>query len=142
MGAGSGSDGEATAGEMSDGAGPRPKKIKIGGTGPRGTPTASRAGSPNPTPGGGEFPLSACAMLRGNADSHLGASPGSQTGGVIEPWEILKLIPADGIVISDLIKFFQGRLGEKPGQMPKSDWIKMVQKVCDYGSDKRLRRRK
>ena len=49
-GAGSGSDGEATAGEMSDGAGPK-KKIKIKSSGGKGTPSASRAGSPNPPRG-------------------------------------------------------------------------------------------
>jgi transcription initiation factor TFIIF subunit alpha len=48
MGAGSGSDGEATAGEMSDGAISRKKKIKLVGSN-RGTPSASRAGSPNPS---------------------------------------------------------------------------------------------
>jgi hypothetical protein len=53
MGAGSGSDGEATAGEMSDGAGARKKKIKLVGSN-RGTPTVSRAGSPDP-PKGSKF---------------------------------------------------------------------------------------
>lgn len=50
MGAGSTSDGEATAGEMSDSAGPR-KKIKLVGSA-KGTPSASRAGSPVPATGG------------------------------------------------------------------------------------------
>lgn len=48
--AGSGSDGEVTAGEMSDGA-MQKKKIKLVGSS-RGTPSASRAGSPNPAPAG------------------------------------------------------------------------------------------
>jgi transcription initiation factor TFIIF subunit alpha len=48
--AGSGSDGEATAGEMSDGA-MQKKKIKLVGSS-RGTPSASRAGSPNPAAAG------------------------------------------------------------------------------------------
>lgn len=52
MGAGSGSDGEATAGEMSDGAVSKRKKLKIVSHSARGTPSASRAGSPNPTQGG------------------------------------------------------------------------------------------
>lgn len=51
MGAGSGSDGEATGGEMSDTAGPRKKKKLTLMSSARGTPTASRAGSPNPTSG-------------------------------------------------------------------------------------------
>lgn len=52
LGAGSGSDGEATAGEMSDGAMSKRKKLKIVSHSARGTPSASRAGSPNPTQGG------------------------------------------------------------------------------------------
>lgn len=51
LGMGSTSDGEATGGEMSDGARQKKKKLKLLGTGPRGTPTGSRAGSP--VPGGG-----------------------------------------------------------------------------------------
>lgn len=51
MGAGSGSDGEATGGEMSDGA-VRKKKLKLVSNSARGTPSASRAGSPIPTQGG------------------------------------------------------------------------------------------
>jgi len=48
---GAASDGEATAGEMSDGARARKQKIKIVGSGARGTPVGSRAGSPTPTQG-------------------------------------------------------------------------------------------
>lgn len=47
LGKGVMSDGEATAGEMSDGQ-PRKKKIKLVGSGARGTPVGSRAGSPVP----------------------------------------------------------------------------------------------
>lgn len=50
-GVGSGSDGEATTAEMSDGASPR-KKIKVVSSSSKGTPAASRAGSPNPAQGG------------------------------------------------------------------------------------------
>ncbi|KJZ79433.1 hypothetical protein HIM_00902 [Hirsutella minnesotensis 3608] len=116
-----GSDGEATTGELSDGAGPR-KKAKLAGTGGKGSPSASRANSPNPALGG--------------------ASPGSSGGSGIEPWEILEKIPPEGIAIGDLIKPFHGRVGDRPGQMPKGEWIKLVKQLCDYGSDKRLRRRK
>jgi transcription initiation factor TFIIF subunit alpha len=69
-----------------------------------------------------------------------GASP-SAGGSIIEPSEILEKIPNEGIVIGDLIKLFQHRLGDRPGQMPKSEWIQLVKKLCDYGPDKRLRRR-
>ncbi|KAF5018849.1 hypothetical protein F66182_9141 [Fusarium sp. NRRL 66182] len=121
MGAGSGSDGEGTAGEMSDGAAPKRKKLKLVSLSARGTPSASRAGSPNPTQGA--------------------ASPGSPGGSVVEPSEILDKIPNEGITIGELIKLFNHRLGDRPGQMPKNEWIQLVKKLCDYGSDKRLRRR-
>jgi transcription initiation factor TFIIF subunit alpha len=47
-GHGSGSDGEATAGDMSDGPAVHRKGVKMVGSSGRGTPVASRAGSPNP----------------------------------------------------------------------------------------------
>ncbi|KAH7327832.1 hypothetical protein B0I35DRAFT_415864 [Stachybotrys elegans] len=124
LGAGSGSDGEGTAGEMSDGAVAR-KKIKAVGSAGKGSPVVSRAGSPNPPSGG-----------QGSA------SPLPGGGSVIEPQEILDRIPAEGIIIGELIKPFQGRVGDRPGQMPKGEWIKLVRQLCDYGPDKRLRRRK
>jgi transcription initiation factor TFIIF subunit alpha len=120
MGAGSGSDGEATAGEMSDGAMGKRKKLKLVSHSARGTPSASRAGSPNP---------------------QGAASPGSPGGSIVEPSEILDKIPNEGIVIGELIKAFNHRLGDRPGQMPKNEWIQLVKKLCDYGPDKRLRRR-
>ncbi|KAH6889112.1 hypothetical protein B0T10DRAFT_487384 [Thelonectria olida] len=119
-GAGSGSDGEATGGEMSDGAGKKKKKLKLVSNSARGTPSASRAGSPIPNQGG--------------------ASPGP-SGAVIEGREILEQIPPGGISISDLIKPFQGRVGDKPGQMPKGEWIKLVKQICQFGPDKLLRRK-
>lgn len=142
MGAGSGSDGEATGGEMSDGAVKRKIKIAVTGSGSKGTPTASRAGSPNPTQAGESHSSIQNAVTLGSLHE-LTASPGSAVGsGPIETWEILEQIPAEGIKITDLIKPFHGRVGDKPGQMAKNDWIKMVKQLCDYGQDKRLRRRK
>ncbi|KAF4337689.1 transcription initiation factor TFIIF subunit alpha [Fusarium beomiforme] len=119
--AGSGSDGEATAGEMSDGAAPKRKKLNLVSNSARGTPSASRAGSPNPTQGA--------------------ASPGSSGTSNVEPSEILDKIPAEGITVNELIKLFNHRLGDRPGQMSKNEWIQLVKKLCDYGPDKRLRRR-
>lgn len=52
IGHGSGSDGEATAGEMSDGPFGSRKGVKMIGSSGKGTPVASRAGSPNPTTAG------------------------------------------------------------------------------------------
>lgn len=63
-------------------------------------------------------------------------------GAGIESWEILEKIPVDGISLQDLVKQFHGRVGDRPGQMNKGDWIKLVKQLCDYGQDKRLRRRK
>ncbi|KAG5984071.1 hypothetical protein E4U55_006103 [Claviceps digitariae] len=123
-GQGSASDGEATAGEMTDGAVTQRKAAKLVGSNSRGTSSTPRAGSPTPIPA---------------------ASPSSQipqTSAGIQSWEILEKIPADGISLQDLVKQFHGRVGDRPGQMNKSDWIKLVKQLCDYGQDKRLRRRK
>ncbi|QUC20651.1 uncharacterized protein UV8b_04892 [Ustilaginoidea virens] len=119
---GPGSDGEATGAEMSDSSFVPRKPVKLMGGSGRGTPSASRAGSPNPTPSA--------------------ASPNAQTNAGIESWEILEKIPPDGISLQDLVKQFHGRVGDRPGQMNKGDWIKLVKQLCDYGSDKRLRRRR
>lgn len=54
MTGGSGSDGEATGGEMSDGQ-PKKKKIKLIPSSSKGTPAGSRAGSPLPAPASGKF---------------------------------------------------------------------------------------
>ena len=52
------------------------------------------------------------------------------------------MIPPDGIGSADLIKHFHGRVGDLPGQMPRTEWIKLVKELCDFGQDRRLRRRK
>jgi transcription initiation factor TFIIF subunit alpha len=139
-GAGSGSDGEVTAGEMSDGAGAKikKKKIKVIGSG-QGSPSASRAGSPNP--GQGSKYSSKKLLLNCANSAFSGASPVSSAGKGIEAWEIVEKIPPEGITIGELIKPFLGRIGDKPGQMLKKDWIDLVKVTCDYGPDKRLRRR-
>ena len=54
IGQGSGSDGEGTAGEMSDSSAPR-KSIKLVGNSTKASPNVSRAGSPGP--GQGKFVL-------------------------------------------------------------------------------------
>ncbi|KAG5930367.1 hypothetical protein E4U60_007090 [Claviceps pazoutovae] len=111
----SASEGEATAGEKPDNANAQRKIAKLVGS------RANSATSPTPlTP----------------------ASPHSQTSAGIQPWEILEKIPANGISLQDLVKQFHGRVGDRPDQMNKSDWIKLVKQLCDYGQDKRLRRRK
>ncbi|KAK8051434.1 transcription Factor IIF- Rap30/Rap74- interaction [Apiospora rasikravindrae] len=95
---GSTSDGEATGGDMSDGAGGIKKKKKANqlsiGTHPKGTPTGSRAGSPNPP---------------------SATSP-------MEP--------------------FDRRVGDKPGQMARNLWIKLVKENTKYDSKTKLLSRK
>lgn len=148
-GAGSGSDGEATAGEMSDGAGPK-KKIKVLAGSARASPAVSRAGSPSraDSPSGGELMDNQVPGLEGKRPLTLlsGASPLRATsplagGGRVEASEILERVPPEGIAINELIQLFQGRLGDRPGQMPKQEWINMVKNLCVRGPDKRLRRK-
>lgn len=73
--------------------------------------------------------------------STIGASPPPSSAG-IEPWEILEKIPDTGISIVELIKPFQSRVGTKPGQMKRDDWIKLVTRICRYGAGKMLYKRK
>ncbi|KAL1898998.1 transcription factor IIF subunit tfg1 [Ceratocystis pirilliformis] len=105
-------DGEATAGEMSD-SHPR-KKIRIIGNKP--VASGSRAGSPVP-------PIVSI--------------------GPIQPQEIIAALPElpDGITILNLFKSFDDRVGDRPGLMSKSDWLKLVRENSQYGQDKLLRRK-
>ncbi|KAI9700652.1 MAG: hypothetical protein M1836_002021 [Candelina mexicana] len=117
--AGSGSDGEATGGEMSDGA---RKKIKLRMSPKNGTPQGSRAGSPDL--------LSAGAQARapphangGRAGSPAGAAPSDAARppnpvrpdpiSVVSEEEIRKAIPATGTTIPELLVLFRGRVGNK-----------------------------
>lgn len=89
-------------------------------------------------------PYQSVAEDLANVPCFVGASPNPYVGSnpVIEPQEILEKIPPEGIAIGDLIKSFSGRVGDKPGQMSKQEWIRLVKQLCDYGPDKRLRKRK
>ncbi|CRK34049.1 hypothetical protein BN1723_014817 [Verticillium longisporum] len=122
------SDGEATGGEMSDGQ-QRKKKIKLLGTGARGTPTGSRAGSPAPA---------------GAAGSASPMSPNPRAGspsrsGPIEPWEVFAALPPQGISSKELNRRFNERIGDGPGQTSKAGWINIVKDVAVFGRDKLLR---
>ncbi|KAK6852537.1 transcription initiation factor TFIIF subunit alpha [Apiospora arundinis] len=117
---GSTSDGEATGGDMSDGAGGIKKKKKAGnssqlsiGTHPKGTPTGSRAGSPNPP----------------SATSPMEPVTGA---------DIIEQIPPQGISIAQLLRKFDKRVGDKPGQMPRNLWIKLVKENTKYDSQSKL----
>ena len=127
---------------MSDGAGPK-KKMKLKGTSGRGTPSASasRAGSPVPPQGSKFAHATGQSQLEQYTDSGQAPPPGSPTGAPMEASEILDKIPPEGITIGELIKFFAGRVGDRPGQMPKTDWIRLVRSLCEYGTDKKLRKK-
>lgn len=121
IGAGSGSDTEASVG------GRKLKKKKIG----------SRA-SPNGTPGGSRAVSPAAPGVTGSR----AASPGAQavqkpaptfTGPPPTPDEIHDALPAEGILIKDLIAKFKGR--EKVNE---KEFIKMVQSVSTYDKPKKL----
>jgi transcription initiation factor TFIIF subunit alpha len=134
-GAGSGSDGEATAGEMSDGAIARKKKQRshLGtSTGGNGTPAGgSRAGSPVPG--------------AGNRSPNAAARPNAAALGPITEKEIAeKLNVEEGITILKFLGLFKGRVGEGEGQMNQKDWIKLVKQAADYKTvgDKKLLFRK
>ncbi|KAK8079994.1 transcription initiation factor IIF subunit alpha [Apiospora hydei] len=96
---GSTSDGEATGGDMSDGAG------------------GSRAGSPNPP----------------SATSPMEPVTGA---------DIIEQIPPQGITIAQLLRKFDRRVGDKPGQMARNLWIKLVKENTKYDSKTKLLSRK
>ncbi|KAI1461822.1 Rap30/74 interaction domain-containing protein [Annulohypoxylon moriforme] len=137
-GAGSTSDGEATAGEMSDGAGGKKKRLAPSAAGgansSRGTPVGSRAGSPVPPQGAaGKGPRS---------NSPAAQSPSQEYTDVITAQEIIDALPnrPQGVTIGAFIKIFQNRI-DKPGCMHKKDWIRLVRAHADFGPDKLLRRK-
>jgi transcription initiation factor TFIIF subunit alpha len=142
-GAGSGSDGEATGGEMSDGVGGRKKKknrTHLGiGTGTKGTPVGSRAGSPAPPTG------------RALSPPNDGSSTPRSPLPAVTAQEIIDALPdtpEEGISIGTFLQSFSSRVGDGPGQMPRADWVKLVRSNADYDqnqkklSKKRLKKEK
>ncbi|KAI1441081.1 Rap30/74 interaction domain-containing protein [Annulohypoxylon stygium] len=136
-GAGSTSDGEGTAGEMSDGAGGKkrlapPAAGKVSSS--RGTPAGSRAGSPVPPQG--------AAGKGARSNSPAAQSPSQEYTDVITAQEIIAALPAPpkGVSIGEFIRKFQHRI-DKPGCMDKKDWIRLVRAHADFGTDKLLRRK-
>ncbi|KAI1332349.1 Rap30/74 interaction domain-containing protein [Xylariaceae sp. FL0255] len=141
-GAGSTSDGEATAGEMSDGAGGKTKRRGPLGTGAKGTPAGSRAGSPAPP----SKPRAGSPGAGARAGSPGFASAQSSNPEDLKPItaeEIVDALPAlpNGIPISVLIKSFNNRIG-KPGHMNKKEWINLVKANSVFSQQDRLLRRK
>ncbi|KAL1912642.1 transcription factor IIF subunit tfg1 [Sporothrix stenoceras] len=146
-GGGALSDGEATGGEMSDGAASSKRRIKIVGAGARSTPSGSRASSPNPTNAGplspGSNPGSPGGGRAGSPGSPASraASPSASSGGSMDAQEIvaaLRKIP-EGITVGGLLKQFGARIGDGPNQMKRKDWIKLVKENSVFGEDKLLR---
>ncbi|KAI1498179.1 hypothetical protein F5X99DRAFT_339913 [Biscogniauxia marginata] len=133
-GAGSTSDGEATAGEMSDGAGGKKKHRGPQGAGARGTPVGSRAGSPA---------LPQNSNVRANSPSATAQSPTPNAANVITPQEIVDALPPlpGGVTIGGLLKVFQDRI-DKPGCMSRKDWIKLVKENANFNSSEKLLRRR
>ncbi|KAL7629164.1 transcription factor IIF subunit tfg1 [Parahypoxylon ruwenzoriense] len=135
-GAGSTSDGEGTAGEMSDGAGSKKKRLGALGTGGRGTPAGSRAGSPVP-------PQGANLATSKGTPSAPAQGPTQEYTNTITPQEIIDALPPlpEGITIGMLLKRFQDRV-EKPGCMSRKEWLKLVKENANFNTAEKLLRRK
>ncbi|KAK5651542.1 hypothetical protein OQA88_11907 [Cercophora sp. LCS_1] len=118
------SDGEATAGEGSDGGLKLKKKTKLKtATGATGTPSGSRAGSPAPPASQG--------------------SPAAQNQPLqprIEASDIIKAVQAypQGITIGNLMRTFVSRIHPN-GVTTKNEWIQLVKENARYGADRLLR---
>ncbi|QSZ30967.1 hypothetical protein DSL72_000527 [Monilinia vaccinii-corymbosi] len=122
------SDGEATGGEMSDGAGGKKKKItlRIGGS-----PTSSRRGSPAPG--------KSVSRAGSPAQAAEPAAPAPSGSGAITPKEIVAALPSTGISIGQLLGHFRGRVGDAEGQTTKAEFMAMIKRNTKYGADKLLR---
>ena len=149
MAGGAQSDGEATAGEMSDGAGSK-RRIKIVGKSARATPGGSRAGSPNPaqgplspgsnpgSPGRAGSPMSGSRAGSPTAAATAAVAAGSGPVDAAEIISALNKFP-DGITVGGLLKVFGSRIGDTGNQMKRKDWIKLVKENSVFGEDKMLR---
>ncbi|KAI9820383.1 MAG: hypothetical protein M1827_006007 [Pycnora praestabilis] len=135
--AGSGSEAEATGGEMSsDGAKKKRIKLRMGGSSKSGTPQGSRAGSPVPAAQAG-----GAGAQRGSVSVANGARAGSPAGTSTPTLrlapatedEIIKSIPAQGTTIGELLALFKGRVGDR------GRFISLIKANSKYGQDKKLR---
>ncbi|OTB06034.1 hypothetical protein M426DRAFT_319401 [Hypoxylon sp. CI-4A] len=139
-GAGFTSDGEGTAGEMSDSARPKKKRLSPSAAGgvssKKGTPAGSRATSPAPSQ-----PVTQKVAIRANSPNAPAQSPPPK--GPITPQEIIDCLPPlpAGIAISVLIKRFQDRV-DKPGGVSRQEWLNMVKANCNYDAAEKVLRRK
>ncbi|KAK3318397.1 hypothetical protein B0H66DRAFT_236191 [Apodospora peruviana] len=136
------SDGEATAGEGSDGGLKLKKKIKIKSTGGS-TPSASRAGSPAPavSQNNNKSPTKAGTSTPSGspAPSQEPAKPPPKP---IEAWEVAEVIRANpnGISLVNMLRKFHSRLQPQDNAVTtKHDWMAMVKRLATLGPDKLLR---
>ncbi|KAI9826125.1 MAG: hypothetical protein M1832_000574 [Thelocarpon impressellum] len=127
MGAGSGSEGEAPGGE--EGKQRTKIKLRLNGSPPGGSPTGSRAGSPNPPPtahGG--------SGSRAGSPIGVGSPPPNMTP--VTEAEVMAAIGADGKSIQELLV----ALGKhRVNALPSGDFTAMVKRLATLGSDKKLR---
>ncbi|KAK0619831.1 hypothetical protein B0T14DRAFT_519981 [Immersiella caudata] len=139
------SDGEATAGEASDGGVKLKKKIKLkSGTGATGTPSGSRAGSPVPPASQGISPTKGGTSTPSGSPPPQGPPPPQgQPRGRIEASEIIQALNAhpNGITLGDLLRKFLGRI-DRPGMMTKQEWIQLVKQNSTFSAADRLLRPK
>lgn len=151
-GAGSTSDGEGTAGEMSDGAGGKKKKKQHGhlAAGLKASPAGSRAGSPNPPQQG-----KASASKVGTAATSRAGSPDKDKAEPIDVskyinpptvQEIIEALPPrpEGVPMKKFITSFKSRLEKdgQPGLMPQKVFLKLVLSCSVYSKEDKLLRRK
>lgn len=136
LGGDAASDGEATAGEGSDGGLKLKKKITLKtATGPKGTPVGSRAGSPAPPAPGGSQSVSP-------SKAPAAAAAGAPTTGPITADLVISIAKEfpEGVKASILMKRYSAYIGDKPGQITKDAWIKLIKSYMYYkpGPDKLL----
>ncbi|KAM7185025.1 hypothetical protein V8F33_012638 [Rhypophila sp. PSN 637] len=134
------SDGEATAGEGSDGGMKLKKKIKIKSAG-TGSTSVSRAGSPDAMSPGGSANKQGSATPRNSPPPPSTTRAPAQSQGppkAIEQEEIVAFFEAHpgGSTLGDLLNVFKHRVDK--GATTKKEWISMVKRVASLGEDKKL----
>ncbi|KAK4644419.1 transcription factor IIF subunit tfg1 [Podospora bellae-mahoneyi] len=124
------SDGEATAGEGSDGGAMLKKKFKMKAQRPGGTPSGSRAGSPAPA---GQ------ASKTGTATPSGSPPPSSKPVAKITAQECYEALArhTNGIALVPFMSQFKHRI-DKPGSTTRQEWIHMVKSFSDFHHETKL----
>ncbi|KAK0665911.1 putative transcription initiation factor IIF subunit alpha [Cercophora samala] len=128
--AGATSDGEATAGEGSDGGAMLKKKFKMKAQRPGGTPSGSRAGSPAPA---GQPSKTGTATPSGSPP------PSSKPVAKITAQECYEALSrhVNGIALVPFMQQFKNRI-DKPGSTTRQEWIHMVKTFSDFHHETKL----